>query len=196
MIKKEVVLMPVLFFFLYPLQSFGGSPAYVGNKGCSCHKVEMTDWELSAHGRAFDTLKKGRKEREKIRAKLDPEKDYTKDRKCLKCHTTGYRKNGGFVDLKSTPLMAGVGCESCHGPGSEYRTLHEDNPARIDRNKEKAYGAVYGSEDAAVCTYCHNENSGHFDRHSGKKYEFDWKKALKNKRSYHRKKVFNKPNFF
>lgn len=198
MIKKKTVFSSILFLscFLFPFTSFGGAPKYIGNKGCSCHKAELTSWDLSAHGRAFDILKPGTKKREKLKAKLDPSKDYTKERKCLKCHTTGYRKKGGFVDLKSTPFMTNVGCESCHGPGSEYRILHDRNPVKIDRNQAKAYGAVYGSEDPKVCAYCHNEKSGHFDKSSGKKYEFDWKKALKNRKSYHRKAVFNKPNFF
>lgn len=196
MIRKELALLISLYFALYPGQVLGGPPKYVGSRGCSCHKVQLTDWELSVHGRAFDTLKAGRKENEKMKAGLDPQKNYTEERKCLKCHTTGYRQNGGFMDIKSTPSMIGAGCESCHGPGSEYRTLHENSPAQIDRNQAKAFGAVYGSEDVKVCTACHNKNSGHFNKKSGGKYSFDWQKALKNRRSYHREQVFNKPNFF
>ena len=198
MISKETTFISavLLTFYFSVSLSFGAPPQYVGSKGCSCHKLELTSWDLSSHGRAFDILKPGNKRREKLKAGLDPDKDFTKERKCLKCHTTGYRKRGGFFNLKTTAHMTDVGCESCHGPGSKYRKLHEDNPVTIDRKLAKALGARYGSEDFQVCTACHNENSGHFDKKSGKKYKFDWKKGLENRKSYHRKQEFHKPNFF
>ena len=50
-----------------------------------------------------------------LEGKLDPEKDYRKDEKCIRCHTTGYKKEGGYVDVESTPELVGVGCEMCQG---------------------------------------------------------------------------------
>jgi len=41
---------------------------------------------------------------------------------CGACHTTGFgQPTGGQLD-GSTPLLDGIGCESCHGPGSKHLT--------------------------------------------------------------------------
>lgn len=182
--------------FVLNIPAANAKHKFVGTEGCNCHKVQITDWYLSEHGRAFETLKPGKKRRKKLKAKLDPEKDYRKERKCQKCHTTGYKKPGGFVDVESSDDMTGVGCESCHGPGSEYRVLHDLKAKTFTRDDAKAAGAIYGSEDPAVCTACHNEKSGHFDKSAGKKYQFDWKEALKDHESYHRRIGINKPGNF
>jgi len=39
---------------------------------------------------------------------------------CRGCHTTGFgQPTGGQLD-GSTPLLDGIGCEACHGPGSQH----------------------------------------------------------------------------
>lgn len=84
--------------------------SYVGNKACAgCHKAEFADWQRSAHGKSVEALVSGKKSGAKTKAALTPDKDYSKDEKCLKCHTTGFGKDGGFKGMDSTPELAGVG---------------------------------------------------------------------------------------
>jgi hypothetical protein len=161
---------------------------YVGPGGCSsCHKVATTSWEMSVHAKAFESLKPGVKKREKLMGKLDPAKDYTKDKTCLKCHSTGYQEIGGFKDIASTPEMAGIGCEACHGPGSEYRVLHDKKKAGFTKQEAKAAGEIYGSEDPAVCNGCHLGKDSTFTEKVDKKYKFDRQKALDDRKSLHKK---------
>lgn len=170
----------------YPVIA-SASPAYVGNAGCSfCHMISNLSWEMSVHAKAFETLRAGAKKQEKLNAKLDPGKDYTNDKDCLKCHTTGYRETGGFKDISSTPKMAGIGCESCHGPGSEYRGLHAKNK-NFTKAEAKAAGQVYGSLDESVCTSCHLSKDSPFTEKIDKKYKYDHQKALDDRKSYHKK---------
>jgi len=185
----------ILFIFSSP-KEIGATPKYVGSKACGCHKAHYSDWKLSVHGRAYETLKPGNKKRAKLKANLDPDKDYTKDEKCLKCHTTGYRKNGGFKNIKKTPDRINVGCESCHGPASEYIFQHEGSSTAFNRGRAKAYGQTYGSENPAVCTKCHNRNRRGLGRGNGRKYEFHWEKSLKKRKAYHRKMIFHKEGIF
>jgi hypothetical protein len=71
----------------------------------------------------------------------------TSDAKCLKCHTTGYGKPGGFVSEAETPNLKGKQCEACHGPGS----IHVDNPEdAVARTTMKKYVT-----DNNVCIQCH-----------------------------------------
>ena len=78
---------------------------YVGTSRCrSCHLKEYKTYRKTKHAKVFNVLQ-------------GPEK---KDPDCLKCHTTGYGKPGGFKSEDDTPKMKSVGCESCHGPGSAH----------------------------------------------------------------------------
>lgn len=165
-------------------------PSYVGASGCSCHKREIYDWRFSVHGKAFESLKAGAKKLEKKRAKLDPDKDYTTDRKCLVCHTNGYRKKGGFIDITSTPEMVGVGCEMCHGPGSGYRVLHDEKKG-FTTEQALVAGQRYGSKDIRVCTQCHTHKDSPFTEKVHEKYKFDWKSALDKRDTYHQKQSFD-----
>ena len=78
---------------------------FVGNKKCaSCHFEQYMTWKKTKHAKTFEDL---------------PAK-YKADAACLKCHTTGYGTPSGFKDAAATPELAGNGCESCHGAGSEH----------------------------------------------------------------------------
>jgi hypothetical protein len=95
--------------------------AYVGSKSCKkCHLKQHRSWAKTKMAQAFESLRPGVGVEAKTQAGVDPDKDYTQDPECLSCHTTGYGKQGGFVDEASTPELTGVGCEACHGPGGTY----------------------------------------------------------------------------
>jgi len=84
---------------------------YVGSDACqSCHESEFATWQKSGHAAALGSLETKSKEGEA---------------ECLACHTTGYGLTGGYttpappVAERATDLGR-VGCESCHGPGSDH----------------------------------------------------------------------------
>ena len=161
---------------------------YVGNKACmGCHKAEALDWQRSRHAKAFDLLAAGRKPAEKRKGKLDPEKDYQRDIKCLPCHTTGYKKEGGFEDLTTTPDLVGVGCEMCHGPGKEYREIHKRMILEFKRSEVRAAGQTYATLGDKVCENCHGHKDNPLKEDVDPKYKFDFKtRMLKARTAFHR----------
>lgn len=65
--------------------------------------------------------------------------------KCIGCHQTGYDA------AKKTSAQLGVGCESCHGPGSEHMASTDRkttivNPKNLDIAKQ-----------SMVCGQCHSD---------------------------------------
>ena len=80
--------------------SAAAETAFEGRKKCSnCHKSEADSWIKTAHAKAVDSLKANRnKEKNKamVKAKLDPKKDYVKDKDCIGCHVTGFGSEGGY----------------------------------------------------------------------------------------------------
>ena len=112
-----------------PTPMLGGvdSP-YAGEATCAnCHQKEHQVWETSRHAHAMATLEK---------------KNQQFDNECIGCHVVGYQK-GGFQSLYTTPQLANVQCEECHGPG----LAHSGNPT-------KGYGFV---ATPVGCMRCHKE---------------------------------------
>jgi len=147
--------------------------AYVGSNKCrKCHMKEFKSWQESAMAKSFELLKPGVRAEQKTAAKLDPQKDYTQDAKCLPCHTTGYGKPGGFVDMKKTPDLAGVGCETCHGPGGTYvrdgYMTMENKEYKIE--KLIAAGMIKRTDQGTCAGLCHNNKSPFV----GTDYVFDY----------------------
>ena len=82
--------------------------SYLGVSKCiECHQPFVESWEKTQHASAFATLKG-------VGKSGDPE--------CLKCHTVGFGEAGGFYSINTTPWLADVQCEVCHGPGREHLT--------------------------------------------------------------------------
>jgi len=82
------------------------SARFAGADTCrACHAPDHADWVGTAHARAFDAL-------------AEVEQDQRDD--CLPCHTVGFGQPGGFVDFATAEHLAGVQCESCHGPAQEH----------------------------------------------------------------------------
>jgi outer membrane murein-binding lipoprotein Lpp len=154
---------------------------YVGAKKCkACHIKQYKSWEKTSMAGSFDNLKAGAKADEKKKAGIDPEKDYTADPKCLKCHTTGYGKPGGFKSIEETPKLAGVQCESCHGPGSVYNpTMKAIQKAKKPYKTEslKAESLIIPSEDEKGCMSCHGGDSP-FTEKVDAKYKWNFKERL------------------
>ena len=152
-----------------------GDPAYVGVKKCKkCHVKQYKSWSKTHKAKAMDSLKPNAAADAKTKAGLDPAKDYTTDKACLACHTTGYGKTGGYggADAKADEVGV-VGCESCHGPGGDY--LADDRHSTKNKKFKSADLAQYGfvgKTPEKQCLTCHNkDNPFHkpFDYEKGKK---------------------------
>lgn len=157
-----VLVLAVLFLVTWiGPSSQAGEHEYIGSKNCrKCHIKEWRSWSETKMAKAFEVLKPGERAEAKTEAGLDPEKDYTTDPTCVKCHVTGYGEPGGFVDIETTPDLAGVGCESCHGPGGTYTQDGYMTLQNKDYKKEElvAVGLV-GEITREQCVGCHNSES-------------------------------------
>ena len=113
---------------------------YKGSKACKmCHDDEHAAWSEMKHSKAIESLSA-----EQIATGKDE-----KGRVCISCHTTGYGKPGGFVDMEKSKKLVNVGCESCHGPGSK----HIMTMAMAEEGEEVAEKFISKS---VGCTQCHN----------------------------------------
>ena len=133
----------------------------IGAPKCKgCHKAKTGDqwkiWTESAHAGAFATLASD--EARKIAADQglgNPQQEST----CLKCHATR-ASLGADVAINEKANYAdseGVGCESCHGPGSAYKP----RKVMLDTAAARAAGLVMDAS-AEACITCHNEESPTF----------------------------------
>jgi len=129
----------------------------IGTSKCNvCHKSEKRGnqaavWEASAHAKAYETLAS---DASMAIAKEMGIEDPQAAAECLVCHTTqGFL---GEVELDPKGKYAveeGVGCEACHGAGSEYKS----NKVMQDPELSKAAGLI--TPDEEQCLKCHNEKS-------------------------------------
>jgi len=159
--RNKILVFSLLVIFVMAFATLAGSGdkdfKYVGSKKCkTCHNADKNGaqyklWSEGPHAKAFEALKsEGAAEKAKA-AKV--EGDPTKSEACLACHTTaGTKKN---VD-KSYEIDEGVGCEACHGPGSEYKKM-STMKVRADA---VAAGMLVADEN--TCKNCHKEDTpGH-----------------------------------
>ncbi len=88
--------------------SAASGPAFVGASACGfCHRgpgmgYQLSLWRMSPHARAYAALATPRAAELATLAGIE---DPQRAPECLRCHATDGRREG-------------VGCESCHGPGS------------------------------------------------------------------------------
>ena len=108
-------------------------PLYVGSDSCtSCHSSNHTAWAQTIHATAFDTLVNGGDGDNVL---------------CFPCHSVGYGQPSGFVDLGTTPHLADVQCENCHGPGSNHVSSPGSQSLEVHL-------------EAALCGACHQSCHG------------------------------------
>ncbi|MDP6923255.1 MAG: multiheme c-type cytochrome [Candidatus Scalindua sp.] len=108
---------------------------FIANNDCAaCHNKIFKHWEGTGHASAYETLVKAEHE-------YDPE--------CVECHVIGLNYFTGFETMESTPELKGVGCESCHGAGSDHKETQSSD---------------YGRVSVEICEICHNdEHSSNFE---------------------------------
>ena len=132
---------------------------YIGADKCKvCHNKpakgeQYNKWAKDPHSQALKSLAN---QKSIDYAKKNGIADATKEPKCLKCHSTydavAANLRGGILATE------GVSCESCHGPGSAYKS-----PA-IMKNQALALKNGLILPDEKVCKTCHNpENPFHKD---------------------------------
>jgi cytochrome c5 len=161
-----------------------GEYSYVGNKACKkCHINQFKSWEKTRMGKAFEILKPGNSKEAKEKFKIEVDKDFTKDEKCLKCHTTGFGKPGGYAipdpadkkAVRTAKKFEGVGCEMCHGPGSEYsKVFKEIQKSKRKYKVEELYAIGLQKVGEEVCLTCHNEESPTINK--GDKFDYEKRK--------------------
>lgn len=135
MIRRCVCILLLAVCGLATGAAFAQQASYVGSKQCAdCHDEQYENYEkYSKKAHSWESV-------EIMLSDLKP----AEAEKCYECHTTGYRKPGGFVSYEATPDLADVGCETCHGPGSLHAEYGE--PELITRTPS--------IED---CQVCHSE---------------------------------------
>lgn len=140
---------------------------YVGVNTCvgACHNKEdqgdqFKIWNESAHSKAYLNLQTERAD--SIARSRGFITSASETPQCVKCHVLG--KEIDESELQgSFDKAQGVQCESCHGPGSEYKKLS------VMKNKEEAVagGLILHTEKGKFCVQCHNEESPTY-------FEFDY----------------------
>ncbi|HKK42974.1 MAG TPA: cytochrome c family protein [Bacteroidales bacterium] len=130
---------------------------YIGADKCKmCHNKPATGnqysiWEKGPHAKALATLSsKESLDYAKAHGIADP----AKDDKCLKCHSTYARVDAKLrAGIKPTE---GVSCETCHGPGSSYKS------PSVMKNREQAMKMGLVMPDKQLCLECHNKENPFF----------------------------------
>jgi hypothetical protein len=134
--KREIKIMNILIrriqsFFLFSMIALGlSNPAFskevspetmatLGPKACAnCHKSSIRAWKPTHHFKTFKALTRNKEA--KVIAKKMGIKRMKSGSDCLTCHFTSKPKKG------KTKVVAGISCESCHGPAKGWMDIHSD----------------------------------------------------------------------
>ncbi|SDX02905.1 cytochrome c-550 CycA [Nitrosomonas communis] len=201
-ITAYAVAIAAMFAFMTGGAIAASDAPFEGRTKCSnCHKSQAKSWKDTAHAKAMESLKPNTKKEAKVKAKLDPEKDYTQDKDCVGCHVDGFGKTGGYsIDAPKKPLT-GVGCESCHGPGKNYRGDHRKAGQAFEKSNKTTprktladKGQDFAFEES--CNACHLNYEGSpwkeakppytpFTPDVDPKYTFDFDKMVKDVKAMH-----------
>ncbi len=148
----------------HPLQAKFPNSEYVGNAKCiTCHQGADNIWKASKHAKAYENL---------VKAENPSRRQF--DGECVVCHTVGFGYKTGFENLNKHSFLTDVGCESCHGPGSEHVAKPRNpaiqeaiNPFKFRGNAPETKEAKKRRFDITIndmCIQCHNlDNDPHFD---------------------------------
>jgi YVTN family beta-propeller protein len=128
------------------------APRYTGVMACAkCHReaglgYQFSQWRNSKHARAYAVLATWKAY--SIARKAGIAGDPARSPSCLKCHTTAFHDGAGGV-LESYAIEEGVGCEACHGAGSQY----SEGATMSGKHASAAAGLKTVTRD--TCLGCH-----------------------------------------
>lgn len=109
------------------------APFAEGPKKCQeCHESEYKVWSGTQHAKGYKAFHKGKKAKAIAKA-VGGAKSIKKNKTCGLCHYTLVAKKAG----KKARAKAGPSCESCHGPSSDWRLVHNDYGGAKDAKSEK-----------------------------------------------------------
>ncbi|WP_165230019.1 multiheme c-type cytochrome [Aquisphaera insulae] len=131
----------------------GATASYIGSHACAeCHDAadkgsQFCKWRDTPHAKGYASL--GTQDARDRAAKRGIKEDPQSSLECLKCHATAYsRESAGAAEGYS--VLEGVGCEACHGPGSE----HAEAAAAL-KERPKTFKTGLLSNPKETCTACH-----------------------------------------
>ena len=107
-----------------------GFSKIVGPEECGeCHKAEVHVWRDTKHSQTFKVLTR-KKQAKEIAGNMGI-KRVKKAGDCVTCHfTSGYKRN-------KVKAIAGISCESCHGPAKDWLKVHGDYGGKnVTRERE------------------------------------------------------------
>jgi RecJ-like exonuclease len=145
--RTLLVIAVVVGFAALAARSADAAPTYIGADKCKmCHKIQHSSWLETKHAKATENAKNA--------------KDMKYEAACLTCHATN-----------KDEAMAGVQCEACHGPGSDYKSI------QVMKDREKAVAAGLIVPTQATCNGCHDGKDHHktvtFDKEIVHKHKTD-----------------------
>ena len=127
-------------------------PGSCGGDKSTCHASEFKN-QVDKHKNSLDDMTSDDAKKYAENSGVGAANILKGTSKCMSCHSTAIANKG------DAEVEDGVSCESCHGPGSEYRDVHKDIP------KEKGgydNAVKTGMVDlrkfdvrAATCVRCH-----------------------------------------
>ena len=165
---------PLALWLLLGTTPAEGDHHFVGADKCkTCHKKELIGnqygvWLDGPHHRAYLTLRGEAAQAVAAERGLAVPPHEADD--CLRCHTTSHGVPPERMANVLVPADS-VQCESCHGPGADYRK----KKIMSDRDKSIAAGMWEPGNEEKVCLTCHNDESPTWDAAKG----FDYAAAKK-----------------
>lgn len=162
--KKVISLtMPIILGLLFIAQwqpATAKEAQYIGTKKCKmCHMSkkrgdQFGKWKAGPHAKAFATL--ATDEAKAVAKKAGVSGDPQKAAQCLECHVTGF-KAPATAKAATFNQSEGVGCETCHGPGSLYKSMKVMKALAAGTQDAKAVAFVKAGKE--TCLQCHNKKS-------------------------------------
>lgn len=93
---------------LKPAEPPEGTPLIPQTSACTeCHASQVKFWQSTAHAQAVEALAADQRLR---------------DPACLRCHTTGFGEQGGWIDPRFDAPFGAVTCYSCHQVTANHMT--------------------------------------------------------------------------